>query len=279
MWRRRSAPSLRRVARSLMGVLVLLVATSSPARAQDEADERARSDRLYEEARAQLQRQDHTAALATLERYLDFTSTPAQPPERVFWALDQVVHILLGEKRDPDAAIALFGRLRDDARLGDVDRAAIDEWISVSQEWKSQRAEKSSLDAKNLLERAHRYYESGRKKREMDMDDFAQSDFQLATGYLLQFAIHYDKRPEVVDALLMLGSIRSYLHADTDHWSDNYYLKEVIRRFPHTAQSEEAMALLREEVSRSYKAKEIPPALTDDLALYQEMAKRDTPKR
>ncbi len=260
---------------SLLAALALGAALAGAASAATEEEERAQSAALYEKARAALERRDHSEALVLLEQYLDFTRTRAHRAERVFWAIDQAAYLHLGVKRDPAGAIAFFGRLRDDPRLSEIDRGALEEWIAVAEAWKRELAQASSplVDAKALFERGKRFFDSGRKKSETGIVAFATADFHVADGYLRRFAILHDDHPQIGHVLYMLGAIRAYSRTDETHWNDNFYLKEAIRRFPHTEIAQRAYDLLRVEATRAYPPKGLPEELVEALGSYQDLAR------
>lgn len=263
---------------TMAAALALAVAIAAAA-AADEAAERAESDRLYQSALSALEARDHAKALSALESYLDFTRSRAHRPERVFWAIDQAGYLYLGVKRDPAGAIAFFGRMRDDERLSELDRGALEEWIAVAEAWKQEVAHASTgiKDAKSLFERGKRFFDSGTKKNESGIPAFAQADFHVADGYLRRFAILHDAHPQIGEALYMLGAIRAHSRPDEGRWSDNFYLKEVIRRFPHTELAERSFDLLRVEATRAYPPKALPAELVESLDRYQRLAHPSDP--
>ncbi|HEX9814653.1 MAG TPA: hypothetical protein VGB31_06870 [Myxococcota bacterium] len=240
-----------------------------------EQEQRAQSDQLDRAVQREIERQDYTRALALLGEYLDFTRSAVHRPERVFWVIEQVGRIYLSERRDPDGALAFFTEIRKDARLSDLDRSAIDEWISVATEWKEARRDTASgvRDPAHLLDRGTRYYKSGSEKLEVTgVVALANADFDIAASYLLRFAILYNQHSRIGDVLYMLGGIRHYSHSDQEYWSDNYYLKEAIRRFPHTELAERSYKLLWSDAAGAYAQNGIPADLAERLRLYEQLA-------
>jgi tetratricopeptide (TPR) repeat protein len=255
---------------------IALQAPSLQAEAQTDAEaaERARSNQLFQHAEQALEHGSHDRALDLFEDYLDFTSTRLHRPERVFWAIDRVAYLYLGVKRDPDGAIAFFEKIRSDARLSDIDRGAIDEWTSVATEWRQERGQSGEgpRDAKVLFDRGKRYYDSGLEKGRMGVAYFAAADFAISGGYLRRFALLHDDDPRIGEVLYLLGSMRYRLREGDPHWSDNFNLKECIRRFPRSPVAVRCYELLRSEATRFYKPDEMPPELAESLEVYAELA-------
>ena len=259
-------------------IVVLLLAVGLPATAASapatDTDEVALGDRLYTDAQRELEGGTPARALPLLEEYLDAGRSPTRP-EHTFWAIDRVVYVLLGVKRDPDATLAFFERIRSDARLTDIDRGAIDEGIAVASDWRAERAQTGSglRDAATLFERGKRYFNSGLDKTQTGIPSLASAQFDLASGYLGRFAILHPRHPRIGEVLYMLGAIRFHSRADESAWSDNFYLKESIRRFPHTELANRSFDMLRREAGRAYTAPSIPPELAENLRLYQDLAR------
>jgi hypothetical protein len=261
----------------VLAVLFLLVAPAPPVGADpaEEASERAQSGELYLQAEQALADGHHDRAIVLFRNYLDFTRSRAHRPERVFWAIDRVAWLQLGVKRDPDAALAFFEEIRSDPRLTEIDRGAISEWISVAREWKQEIAQAGSgpREAGVLLDRGRRYYESGLEKLKVGVAYFASADFGISSGYLRRFALLHHDHPRIGDVLFMLGAIRYHMRADEPGWSDNFYLKESIRRFPHSPLAVRSFDLLRREAGRVYKPAQLPPELAESLGIYEELAR------
>jgi len=255
-----------------IGLTVLASGLPVAAGADGEAAERAASNQLYTEAEQALESGQHDRALSLFQQYLDFTRSRSHRPERVFWAIDRVAYLQLGVKRNPGAALVFFERMRTDPRLSDIDRGAIEEWIEVAKEWKAEDTHNGIRDAVQLFERGKRYFESGLEKENTGIAFFAHSDLHIASGYLRRFAILHDGHPRIGDVLYMLGAIRFHTRADETRWADNFYLKESIRRFPHSAVAARSYDLLRRETGRVYRSSEIPEELAESLEVYGQLA-------
>ena len=84
------------------------------------------------------------------------------------------------------------------------------------------------------------------------MDVSASADFSLASDYLIPFTIHFDKDSNIGEALYMMGEIRRRSWHNNYYWTDNFYLMEVIRRFPNSELATRAYKALYEDVHFGY---------------------------
>jgi len=250
-----------------------------PAPSATETDELRKSDDLYRSAQLAFQRQDYDKALALFQQYLEWGRSHAHRRERVFWSLDRIGAIYLRFQRRADLAIAFFERIRTDERLNDVEKDTLEEWLEVARAWKDVGPATIS-DAKLLFERGKKYYDSGRAKRSSPMGFATNADYNIAAGYLVPFIVHHDKDPRVGEALLMMGIIRRQSHADLEYWSDNFYLKEVIRRFPHSEIALKAWTELRSEVISAHSdagKKTLPASQEEMLEVFHDLADPASP--
>lgn len=76
--------------------------------------------------------------------------------------------------------------------------------------------------------------------------------FHIASSHLIPFIINYDEDPRIGEALFMMGVARYNSWTDREYWSENYYLGEVIRRFPHTALAQKAYKMLEDSIRFGY---------------------------
>jgi len=250
-----------------------------PAPSASETDELRKSDELYRSAQRAFQRQDYDQALALFQQYLEWGRSHAHRRERVFWSLDRIGAIYLRFQRRADLAIAFFERVRTDERLNDVERDTLAEWIEVARAWNDVGPAQIS-NAKLLFERGKKYYDSGRAKRNSPMGLATNADYNIAAGYLVPFIAHHDQDPRVGEALLMMGIIRRHSHADDEYWSDNFYLKEVIRRFPHSETALRAWTELRSEVIATHSGagkKALPASQEEMLKVFHDLADPASP--
>jgi len=73
----------------------------------------------------------------------------------------------------------------------------------------------------------------------------------------------------------MMGKIRRHITLDPEYWTENFYRKEVIRRFPHTTIAQQAYQALEESVHFGYSGSggdATPPSMGRMLKEYKSLA-------
>jgi hypothetical protein len=167
--------------------------------------------------------------------------------------IDSIGRIYLREKQDPDGAITFFSEALHDSKLTDSEFDIIRAWLGRAREWKTlSMFPKKITDPNKLFSLGKTYFEHGIKSQKYTMDLAASADFSLASNYLVPFTIHYDKDPNIGEALFMMGEIRRRSWHNNDFWVENFYLMEVIRRFPYTELAAKAYQALYEDVHFGY---------------------------
>ncbi|KPJ95551.1 MAG: hypothetical protein AMJ53_02575 [Gammaproteobacteria bacterium SG8_11] len=231
---------------------------------------------LYLEAQRQFARKNYELALPLLKQYIESTNQENAKPLRLLNAIDQVGSIYLRVNQDPDAALRFFKSFYNDKRLSDAELDAVEEWLGAATDWKrfgKMPTEIQSPDQLYLL--GLQYYNKGLEKLKFPMDKAGNADFHIAATYLVPFIVNFDTDVRIGEALYYMGSIRRHVIIDNLYWTENYYLKETIRRFPHTPLAEKAWELLEEDVSFAYSGSEgefTPLSVKQMLQQYQKLA-------
>jgi hypothetical protein len=212
--------------------------------------------KLYQESKRLFYREDFDGSLDTLKKYFD--GLFKLPKEKVrtqlrFSAIVSMGRIYLQEKQDPAGAIEWFQKIEKTEALTPAERDIIDGWIAGCHDWiKLGKFPKDVTTDKDLFELGSKYYQSGLAKQKNPMDPAAAADFSIASAYLVPLIVHFDKSPSISDALYMMGDIRRRSWADTEYWSESFYLTEVIRRNPGTVLAQKAYRSLNEDVQFGY---------------------------
>jgi hypothetical protein len=97
----------------------------------------------------------------------------------------------------------------------------------------------------------------------------------ISPGKLLRQGSSTTIMTHVGEGLLMMGEIRSYTFPDPDYWVQNFYLKEVIRRFPHTPLAVRAWERMRDEITVNYSGSGgdlTPPSVVKMVETYRQLA-------
>ena len=208
---------------------------------------------LLQKARHEIFREQYMVALKLLETYLEHAKFGKVRPLLHFYVIDAIGRIHLRTKQDPDGAIKFFTKVENDPRLTSAEQDIISGWIAGAKEWKGLgKMPKDIHDPDQLIEIGKKYYDAGVKTQKSPLDPSASADFSIAADYLVPFTVHYDKDPRAAEALYMMGEIRRRSWYDNEYWSENFYLIEVIRRFPGTPLALKAYAALDEDVHFGY---------------------------
>ena len=233
-------------------------------------------DELYREAQRQFSRKNYEHALPLLQQYIQSSKQETSKHHRLLNAIDEVGSIYLQTKQDPDAALKFFKTFYNDKRLNDAELNAIEEWIGAATDWKrfgKLPSEIQSADQLYLL--GLQYYNKGLNKLKYAMDKAGNADFHIASSYLVPFIVNFDKDPRIGEALFYMGSIRRHVIIDNLYWTENYYLKETIRRFPHTSLAEKAWDVMQDDVNFAYSGSEgnfMPESMKTMLQQYEKLA-------
>ena len=208
---------------------------------------------MIEKANTEIRKGSTDLALKIFIDYRKQTSKSKKDPLTSLYVIESIGRIYLREKQDPDAAITFFSEALNDTNLQDSEFDIIRAWLGRAKEWKNlSMFPKNITDPKKLFELGKKYFDQGLKLQKFPMDVNASADFSLASNYLIPFTIHFDKDPNIGEALYMMGEIRRRSWHNNDYWIENFYLMEVIRRFPYTELSSRAYDALYEDVHYGY---------------------------
>ncbi len=233
-------------------------------------------DNFYDTAQARFHDKHYDEALAFFKLYLEQSRGEQTDHPRIIWSIDQIGRIYLREQRNPDAAIQFFKSLQDDPRLSEAEHDDIDGWIAAAEDWKSVgKFPEITGDANKQYQLGERFFKSGMRKLKYPLDNAGNADFSIAQSYLLHFIIDNDTDNRIGEALYMMGEIRRRLWNDKDYWAENFYFKEVIRRFPHTELAWKAYQSLEDGVHFGYSGSggdRTPPSVLKMLKNYKALA-------
>jgi hypothetical protein len=245
------------------------------------ADTQLSISELYLEAQRQFARKNYEHALPLLKQYIGSANQETAKHHRLLNAIDQVGSIYLRIRQDPEAALSFFKSFYNDKRLNDAELDAVEEWIGAATDWKrfgKLPSEIQSPDQLYLL--GLQYYNKGLDKLKFPMDKAGNADFHIAATYLVPFIVNFDTDKRIGEALYYMGSIRRHVIIDNLYWTENYYLKETIRRFPHTPLAEKAWELLQEDINFAYSGSEgtfTPQSVELMLQQYKKLAQPKSP--
>ena len=220
---------------------------------QHVASHRNPQEALLEKAKFEINHGSYDKALKLLFDYRKASLKNKKDQLAALFVIEAIGRIYLRVKQDPDAAIKFFSDALKDPNLLDTKFDIIRAWLGRAREWKNLNMfPKNISDPKKLFELGQKYYEQGIKSQQYPRDVSASADFSLASNYLVPFTIRFDKDPNIGEALYMMGEIRRRSWHDNGYWSENFYLMEVIRRFPNSELASKAYSALFEDVHFGY---------------------------
>ncbi len=240
----------------LLVTLIFTLAASAVPAAQTKpkaATGNSKVQELLHSARHEIARAKYEVALKLLETYLAHAKFGKVRPLLHFYVIDAIGRIHLQVKQDPDGAIAFFKTVEGDTRLTSAERDIISGWVGFAKEWKGLgKLPKDIHDPDELFALGKKFYDEGTSKQKSAMDPAGSAALTIAAAYLVPFTVHYDKDARIGDVLYMMGDIRRRTWYDNEYWSENFYLIEVIRRFPNTPLAVKAYKVLEEDVHFGY---------------------------
>lgn len=239
-------------------------------------------ENAYRLGQREFHKMNFQTALTAFEKFLGHKGDKTEKNERLFWTIDQIGYIFLRVNKNPDGAIAFFKKYENDPRLNEAQQDTISGWISASNDWKKELVQPSKIrDPNRLYTLGKKYFDKGLSKKSFLMDDAGNADFAISEIYLRPFVINHDADPRIGEVLVMMGRVKQNLKNDIDYWPEIHYLKEAIRRFPHSKLAETAWKSLDEDVRFGYTGsagENLPNSISEMLARYERMAKPTNPK-
>jgi hypothetical protein len=226
----------------------------------------------------ELQRQNYNVSLSLFTDYISRNKSikNKKVKEKVFWSIDTSLRIYLRINKDPDGAISFINKILKKYNFSDAEEDILLEWLSVSKEWKKLgKMPKTINSANELFELGKKYYQKGLNDQENGILSKSKPNLYIAATYLVPYVYNYDNSKNIGEALFMLGNIRYRSWNDHDYWTENFYLKEVIRRFPHTDLSKRAYEVLSDGIEAGYtgsSGNNTPPSQRKMLLFYKKLA-------
>jgi len=233
-------------------------------------------EELYQSAQNNFHDKKYNDALEKFNKYLELTKNSKHAKKRIFWAIDYISRIHLRIKADPESAIKLFDEFEKDKRLNDEQFDIIQEWKEVTKDWKKNRKTLIVGNEDQLFNLGKKYFENGNKKSKGTNYRRSDMDYTLSKNYLLKYYFEYPEGKHIAETLYLLGVIKYRHLADRVYWSENYYLKELINRFPHSDFSWKAWEKLNEDTLMGYTGSggdNTPPEIKKMLLRYKVLAK------
>jgi tetratricopeptide (TPR) repeat protein len=227
---------------------------------------------LYRSAQRDLTKKNYKRSLESFLKYIELTKKDPFHKQRLFWAIDHVSHIYLRINQNPEQAIKFFSSFEKDKRLTDEQLDIIEEWKTVSRDWQKNNKKKIvEKNAEKIFQKGLAQYRTGIKKD----NNKGNANLSLASSYFSKLIFDHSDNKNVGRALYIMGDIKSRLRTDIDYWGENFYLKEVINRYPHTKLSWKAWERLNEDTRLGYTGSSgdnTPPEMIYMLSRYKKRA-------
>ena len=196
--------------------------------------------------------------------------------KRVFWSIDMIMRIQLRVNKSPKKAILFLEKINKSFQLNDSDFDTIQEWLAVAKEWQGMgKIPKNISSEQQLYDLGKKFYDRGHKKSSAATGKSGNADLYIAATYLIPFVYNFNNSKNIGEVLYMLGTIRKKSWNDYDYWSENFYLKEVIQRFPHTDLAKKSYTVLEEGIRFGYTGSGgdfTPPSQIEMLKVYKQLA-------
>lgn len=233
-------------------------------------------DEFYHQAQREFMRANYPAALEYMERFIERSKADKISSEKLVIMIDKVGFIYLRVRHDPVKAIAFFKKIEKDLAFSEEVSNVIEEWLGAAIEWQQFGTLPEEVkDSDKLFALGKSYFDKGSAKLRYPMDTAGNANFHIAASYLIPFIAHYDSHARIAEALLMMGNIRRHITLDPEYWTENFYLKEVIRRFPHSDVAQQAYQAFEESVRFGYSGSagdSTPPSMIRMLEEYRMLA-------
>jgi tetratricopeptide (TPR) repeat protein len=260
-------------------IILTLMACSSPQKNPLPVNSQINSEQsMYREGQREFNKRNYKESLVLFNQYIEKNKNikNKKTKERVFWAIDQVSRIYLMIYKDTDKAISFLESISKSVKLSEAEDDDISEWISVAKDWKKRgKLPKNIKNPEELFKLGEKFFEQGMEKLKYPADNAGNADFYIASTYLIPYVYNYDNGKRIGKALFMLGNIRFRSWNDYEYWTENFYLKEVIRRSPHSKLAQRAYKLLDQGIHAGYTGTagdNTPPSQIKMLKKFKKLA-------
>jgi hypothetical protein len=230
----------------------------------------------YTEGQKEFHKKNYEKALFLFKYYIEKNKT-AENKEKLLWAIDQIGRIYLRGYKTPAIAVSFFEKVLAEIKFNDADGDTLLEWSTVSKRWNEMGKMPNTIKgAKELFSLGEKYYQRGMDKLDYPADNTGNADLHIAATYLIPYVYNFEDGKHIGRALFMLGNIRFRSWNDYEYLSENFYLKEVIKRAPHTDLARKAFKVLKEGIHAGYSGSGgdfTPPSQLKMLKEFENLAR------
>lgn len=221
-------------------------------------------------------RGNYEQAIVLVDRFISGQLRSPLAHRNLLSALDLAGELFLRRIQSPDRAILFFHKIGLTSDLYDAEMVAVEEWLGAAQDLQRFPG-KPSLAAQPdyAYEQGTSYYLVGLRQKEDTNERAAKRYFTRALGWLVPYTYQHPDHEHVSSALLQIAEMRRHATSFEDFWIENFYLKEVIRHFPHSDSAQQAFVRLNEAVHAGYSGSSgdhTPPDMLRMLQYFEVLA-------
>lgn len=217
---------------------------------------------------------DYSKALSYYNKYLSEYEEHGGGGQFIAVA-NKVGNILLTAQKNPTEAALLFGSLTNYSNFNDEELNTINEWQEAANHLKEVYKKDNIQTKQELFKNGSKYYSLG-LKLEKEKKKQALSYFEDARKNLEAFIIKNDDTRNA-EALFLLGNTyRKMKVSEQSILLSSFYLKEVIRRFPHSKMAWKSWNVLRDDThfyNSGSSGDNTPKSILNMLAEYKKKAR------
>jgi len=232
----------------------------------------------YREGQAHFKKKAFKKALPLLEKFVEKSLTHKMAGVNYFEVLDQIGTVYLWQQKEPDKALDFFRKMSRQSDFSEAASDTVSEWIWAVTDWtRSKKAPGSITEPDRLFRLGEDTYKRGIRQIRSHHNKSAQAQFDIAANYLVYFIKNNAHHEQIGRALLMMADARNRVWSGQQHWAGTFYLKEVIRRFPHSAISRKAASLLSKRIKSVYQSipgYHTPPSVVKMLEHFTKLAEQ-----
>jgi hypothetical protein len=162
--------------------------------------------------------------------YIKFAEQQSHSDKNVLLAIQRIGRIYLSIEHRPQLALNLLERFAGDPRLNDAENAEIHEWMEIAQQMLNAPPPSNLKNDNELFSKL----------------------FAISESYLIPFVAKFEKSPKSAEAMYMLAIIDQNIHTQK-HAAQHFYLKETIRRAPHSDLAKRAYETLYGQINKEYQ--------------------------
>lgn len=192
-------------------------------------------------------------AVMPLQNCVGLTRYDVNNLELYLDSVDLLVETWVEKIKDSFGAIDWLEKQERNTQLNDAQLDAVSEWIAVIKSWQKFGMIPLHISSpKELFTLGKTSFDRGMGLNDFNRDTTGDRYLQTALVYLIPYVVNYKNAADYPEVLFMLGQIRSASRTELGTWSEHFYLKQLIKKFPHTSMSWKAYQILEDNIHFNY---------------------------